>query len=181
MNSSNPTIKSNDLWNNVNWFAIHAKPRRENFVVTNLSALGIQILFPQVKIERLIRGASEQSVMPLFPGYFFGRFCPRDSFASVKVARGVLQVVSSGRIPIPVDDKVIGDIRSRMQEDGLIRIRPLDLTPGARVKIQSGPFEGVMGRVEREFDDRKRVAIFLETLFQARLIIERRWIEAEAA
>jgi hypothetical protein len=38
-----------------------------------------------------------------------------------------------------------------------------------------------MGRVEREFDDRKRVAIFLETLFQARLIIERRWIEAEAA
>jgi hypothetical protein len=38
-----------------------------------------------------------------------------------------------------------------------------------------------MGRVERELDDRKRVAIFLETLFHTRLLIDKRWIEAEAA
>ena len=55
------------------------------------------------------------------------------------------------------------------------------LAPGTRVTIQSGPFEGMMGRVERELDDRKRVAIFLEALFHARVLIERRWIEAEAA
>jgi hypothetical protein len=39
----------------------------------------------------------------------------------------------------------------------------------------------MMGRVERELDDRKRVAIFLESLLNARVLIERRWIEAEAA
>jgi hypothetical protein len=38
-----------------------------------------------------------------------------------------------------------------------------------------------MGRVERELDDRRRVAIFLETLLNARVLIETRWVEAEAA
>ena len=72
-------------------------------------------------------------------------------------------------------------IQDRVQEDGFIKIRPQNLAPGTRVAIQSGPFEGMMGRVERELDDRKRVAIFLETLLNARVLIHRQWIEAEAA
>ena len=181
MTSSDPVVKSNDLWRETHWFAIHAKPRRESFAANNICALGIGILFPRVEVERLVRGSARQGTKPLFPGYFFARFCPENSFESIKAARGVLQVVSSGRMPIPVHDKIVREIQDRVQEDGLIRIRPQVLTPGIRVKIQSGPFEGMMGRVEREWDDRKRVAIFLETLFHARVLIERRWIEAEAA
>lgn len=181
MTSSDPIVKSNDLWREIHWFAIHAKPRRENFAAINIGALGIGILLPRVKVERLVRGVAQQVTKPLFPGYFFARFCPEDSFESVKGARGVLQVVSSGRTPIPVSDRVVRGVQDRIQEDGFIRIRPQALAPGTRVSIQSGPFEGMMGRVERELDDRKRVAIFLETLLNARVLIERRWIEAEAA
>jgi transcriptional antiterminator RfaH len=154
-------------------------PRK--FCATNVSALGIEILLPRVKVERLVRGAAEQTTKPLFSGYFFARFFPENSFESVKAARGVLQVVSSGRIPIPVDEKVVREIQGRVQEDGLIQIRSRGFAPGTRIQIQSGPFEGMMGRVERELDDRKRVAIFLESLLNARVLIERRWIEAEAA
>jgi transcription antitermination factor NusG len=89
--------------------------------------------------------------------------------------------VSSGRIPVPVDEEIVREIRDRVQEDGLIRIQSQKLAPGIRITIQSGPFEGMMGRVEREMDDKRRVAIFLETLFNARVLIERRWIEVEAA
>lgn len=181
MTSSDPIVKSNDLWRDVHWFAIHAKPRREYLAVINLSALSIEILFPRVKVERSLRRIAQPGPMALFPGYFFARFRPEDSFAAVKAVRGVLQVVSSGRIPIPVDEEVIRGIRDRVQADGLIRIRPPGFAPGTRVTIQSGPFAGIMGRVERELDDQKRVAILLETLFHARLIIERRWIEAEVA
>jgi Transcription termination factor nusG len=105
MISSEPVVQSNDLWRGVHWFAIHAKARRENFGATNLSALGIEILFPRIKFERLLRGTSQEGTKPLFPGYFFARFCPRDHFESVKAVRGVLQVVSSGRIPIPVQER----------------------------------------------------------------------------
>lgn len=181
MNSSHPRPRFNDPWKEINWFAVHAKPRREHFAATNVSALGIEILFPRVKVERLVCGTAEQTAKPLFPGYFFARFFPENSFASVKSARGVLQVVSSGRIPIPVDEKVVREIQERVQEDGLVQVHSRGFAPGARVTVQSGPFEGMMGRVERELDDRKRVAIFLETLLNARVLIERRWIEAEAA
>ena len=150
-------------------------------LLTNICALGIGILFPRIKVERLVRGSAQQGIKPLFPGYFFARFCPENSLESVKAAQGVLRVVSSGRIPIPVHDEVVQEIQDRAQEDGLIRIRPKVLAPGTRVAIQSGPFEGMMGRVERELDDRKRVAIFLETLFNARVLIERRWIESAVA
>jgi len=75
----------------------------------------------------------------------------------------------------------VQEIRDRAQDEGLIRIRPQVLPPGTLVTIRNGPFERMMGRVEREFDDRKRVAIFLETLFNARVLIERRWIESAAA
>jgi transcriptional antiterminator RfaH len=120
-------------------------------------------------------------IKPLFPGYFFARFCPENSFESIKATRGVLQVVSSGRVPIPVQDEIVQEIQDRVQEDGLIRIRPRALAPGTRIQIKSGPFEGMMGRVERGLDDRRRVAIFLETLFNARVLVERLRIEPEAA
>jgi transcriptional antiterminator RfaH len=181
MTCVDPIVKSIDLWGEVNWFAIHTKPRRESFASKNVGTLGIEVLLPQIKVERLVRGAAQQGTKPLFPGYFFARFCPENSFESVKAARGVLQVVSSGRTPIPVQEEVVREIQVRIQEDGLIRIHPQVLAPGTLVTIQSGPFEGMMGRVERELDDRKRVAIFLETLFHARVLIERRWLEAEAA
>jgi transcriptional antiterminator RfaH len=170
-----------NLWDHSRWFAIHAKTRRENFAATNLGALGVEILLPLLKAERRVRGVARTVAKPLFPGYFFARFCPQSSLESVECSRGVLQVVSSGRFPIPVDDDVINEIRNRIEQDGLIRIYPQTLTPGMRVSIQSGPFEGMMGRVEREFGDRKRVAILLETLLQARVLIEKRWLAAEAA
>jgi transcription antitermination factor NusG len=129
----------------------------------------------------LLHGVARTTIKPLFSGYFFIRFCPENSFESVKAARGVLQVVSSGRMPIPIPEVVIREIQNRIQEDGLIRLLPRALAPGTLVMIQSGPFEGMMGRVERELDDRKRVAIFLETLFNTRVLIERGCIFAEAA
>jgi transcriptional antiterminator RfaH len=181
MNSSDPFAKSIDLWNDIHWFAIRAKPRRESFAAMNIGALSIGILLPQVKVERLVRGAAHQGTKPLFAGYFFARFSAADCLESVKAARGVLQVVSSGRMPIPVSDEVVLEIQARIQDDGFIRIRSEGLAPGTRVTIQSGPFEGMMGRVERELDDQKRVAIFLETLMNARVLIEKRWIAAEAA
>jgi transcriptional antiterminator RfaH len=181
MNCSAQIAKRSNLWKDINWFALHTKPRSENFASTNISALGIESFLPRLKAERLKHGVPKTIIKALFPGYFFARFCPESSFESVKTTRGVLQVVSSGRVPIPVLENVVQQIQDRVQEDGFIRIWPRVLAPGMRVTIQSGPFEGMIGRVERELDDRKRVAIFLETLFNARVLIERRWVEAEAA
>jgi transcriptional antiterminator RfaH len=174
-------LQSRNIWTETNWFALHTKPRRESFAAANVSGLGVEILLPRIQVERLVRGIEQTAIKALFPGYFFARFCPAHFLGSIECTRGILQVVSSGRFPVPVEEHIIHDIQGRIQRDGFIRIYPRDLSPGTRVTITSGPFEGMMGRVERELDDRRRVTIFLETLLQARVLIERRWIEAEAA
>jgi transcriptional antiterminator RfaH len=181
MNFSGGITMCRKLWSEVNWFALHAKPRRENFALTNVRLLGIETLLPLLKVERSTRGNSHGASKPLFPGYFFARFCPEISCELVKCTRGVLRVVSSGKFPIPIHDAVIQEIRDRIEEDGLVRLRSQRLEPGTRVSILDGPFGGLMGRVERESDDGRRVAILLETLMCARVEIETRMVEAEAA
>jgi transcription antitermination factor NusG len=181
MNSSGLMAKCSNLWTETNWFALHTKSRRENFAAKNVSTLGIESFLPRLKAERLVRGAARTIIKPLFPGYFFARFRPEDSLELVECSPGVLHVISSGRLPIPVEDQIVRDIQNRGEPDGLIRIRPQSLKSGDRVSIQDGPFEGLVGRVEREFDDGRRVAILLETLLNARVTIERRWLDAVAA
>src|SRR5215472_5979633 len=95
-----------DLWKDINWFALHTKPRRENFAVTNVSALGVESFLPRLKTERSVHGVARAIIKPLFPGYFFARFRPEDSLDSVECSRGVLGVISSGRFPIPVEDQI---------------------------------------------------------------------------
>ncbi|HUD49032.1 MAG TPA: transcription termination/antitermination NusG family protein [Candidatus Baltobacteraceae bacterium] len=169
-----------NFWQTSSWFAIRAKTRRESFAATNVRSLGLEVFFPKLKVDDdAAQGVGENSE-PLFSGYFFARFCPELVLTSVECSHGVLQVVRSGRYPIPVDDQVIREIQERVEEDGLIRIRRPGLKPGDLISILDGPFEGMMARVERELDDDKRVAILLETLSCPRVLIEKRWVQAAA-
>ena len=177
INPSNIIPKPIDLWKDSHWFAIHTKTRRETFAAANVSRLGIDILLPRLKIESLARGALCVAAKPLFPGYLFAWFSPEKSLPSVKCANGVLRVVSSGNFPIPIDDEVIHAIRAQILGDGYFRLSLKPLMPGDRVCIQAGPFEGFIGKVEREADDGRRVTILLEAMQQARISIEKRWLQ----
>lgn len=181
MSSSVPIAQHNKLWRDINWFAVHTKPRREKFAFTNVNACGVESFLPMLKVERWVQAGARTIVKPLFPGYFFARFRPEDSLESVECSRGVLQVVSSGRLPVPVQEGIIREIQDGAGEDGVIRLRQKYFKSGDRISVQGGPFEGMMGRVERELDDGKRVAILLETLWHCRVLIERRWLDGVAA
>jgi hypothetical protein len=81
-----------------------------------------------------------------------------------------------------LEPEIITSIRERVCPDGLIYLEPRKFKPGDCVKIEQGPFGGFMGRVERESDDGRRVAILLEALQQARLVVEKGWVSsAESA
>src|SRR5579872_5714476 len=159
-----------DWLRKVNWFAVHTKRFRETVAASTVSALGVEVFLPMVKVERpedeIIKVASK----PLFASYFFARFLPEGSLEYVESARGVLRVIKSGDYPIPVEERVVAEIRNRVEADGLIRLQRDKLSPGDLVSIQEGPFAGMMGRVEAESDDRRRVAILLEAFWNARVL-----------
>jgi len=168
-----------DAFNDMNWFAVQVKRFREGPAAANVAANGLEVFLPLVKIEHpeecVIRVVSK----PLFQGYFFARFNPVISLGLVEGAWGVLRVVKSGMTPVPVEDSVVKEIQDRVNEDGLIRLERRQLRPGDSVSVNEGPFAGMMGRVEAELDDGKRVAILLKSLWNARMVINRRWVEVE--
>ena len=151
----------------ITWFAIHVKRFREALAASSVAELGLEVFLPMTKVECL-----EHVTIKV------GN--PEISLGIVECARGVLHVIKSGSIPIPIDEQVIREIQNRVEADGLIRLHRPELKPGDRVAIQAGPFAGMMGRVEVELDDHKRVAILLESLWNARVLIEKRSIEVEA-
>jgi transcriptional antiterminator RfaH len=163
------------------WYAIHTKARREGFASVNLAALGIETLLPKMRMERLVRGVPVTMTKALFPRYLFARFCPESLLESVEYTNGVLHVVKSGRFPIPVHEQIVVEIQERMDPGGVIWVSPPALQPGDRMTILGVPFEGMLGRVKRELDDRKRVEILLENLLNARMVIEKRWLEPASA
>ena len=170
-----------DLLSDINWFAIHTNRFREKVATSSVRALGLEVFLPMVKVEDSESVVIKAATKPLFPAYFFARFCPAVSLDLVESARGVLHVIKSGSCPIPVEEPVVRGIQDRVEADGLIRLEPRQLQPGDRVSVQDGPFAGMMGRVEMELDDRKRVAILLEALWNARVLIAKQWVQVEAS
>jgi transcriptional antiterminator RfaH len=163
-----------NCWQQSNWFVIHSKPCRESLAADNISALGSEVFLPQFREERLIRRCWRTVIKPLFSGYLFARFRPCEELEAVRHARGVLAVVSAGRTPIPVDEEIVASVRARCAEDGFVRPKPPALGPGDYVEIQEGPFQGWAGQVERECDDVRRVALLLEAVHNARVLVEKR-------
>lgn len=162
-----------DFWSETNWFAVQTKPQRESLALASVPIDRIQRFFPRCK-RRNAPGPG--GIKPLFPGYFFARFCPALELDRVRYARGVLRVVSASGIPLPVEDETIQGIRDRLDADGCARLQPSAFHAGECVCIEEGPLRGLMGRVEREWDDGRRVAILLDALLHSRVIVDRAWL-----
>jgi transcriptional antiterminator RfaH len=167
-----------DYWHEDNWYAIYTKPCREAVAAMNIGRLGLEVLLPQIKQEKVVWGVTRVVTKPMFPGYLFARFCPATYLHLIQYARGVKQVVSSGRQLLPVTEEIISAIRSRIDQEGYVRLDE-PLNQGDKVVVQEGPLRGLRGLFERELDDRQRVVILLEAIeYQARVLIEKRYLKA---
>jgi transcriptional antiterminator RfaH len=101
------------------WQLLYTKARAEIWAEINLRRQGFATLLPRVRR----RGAFG----PLFPRYLFVGAPAGTDFRPARSTRGVLYVVHCGEKPARVPLDVIGDIRSRMDEYGVVLLeqRPL--------------------------------------------------------
>lgn len=163
-----------NLWQETNWFAIHAKSHQETLACSVVAKLDLEVFLPTIRLEQDVCGVTRLVTKPLFQGYFFARFCPFVSLEAVRHAHGVLRVAGTRQHPLPIESHIMASIQARVQPDGFVRLEPKRFRPGDKVAIERGPLCGWMGRVEREWDDGRRVLILLEVLEQARLLVEKR-------
>jgi len=169
-------VKGMSIWEETNWYAVQTKLYQENLTAIAIAKLDVAVFLPEIKREQSVCGAWRLMTKPLFPGYFFARFCPLLSLNAVRYALGVVRVLGTRRFPIPLDAEVITSLQARVQPDGFIKLELRKMQPGDRISIEQGPFAGWIGSVERECDDGKRVLILLDAVEKARLRIDKRWL-----
>jgi transcription antitermination factor NusG len=108
-----------------------------------LTNKGYETLLPLYKCTRRRSDRYQEIQLPMFPGYLFCRFDPNTRLP-ILTTPGVLQVVGSGRTPIPIDRAELEAVRQLAESQLQAEPHPY-LEVGQKVYIQEGPLVGTVG------------------------------------
>jgi transcription antitermination factor NusG len=130
------------------WFAVITTPQHEKATFRHLDFGGIETFLPTYESSRVWKNRQKVTLeLPLFPTYLFVRI-DREERTRVLRTPGVRQLVGNSREPLSVADREIEFLRSSILET---RAEPYaDLIEGQRVRIKSGPMQGVEGWLVRK-------------------------------
>jgi len=145
------------------WYAVHTQPHREMRAATNLKNQDFSVFLPRHR--KTVRHARQFRTLeaPLFPRYLFVRLAiGRDRWRCVNSTHGVSQLIMEGEAPKPVPPGVVDEMQAIAEPSGLLALDPR-LRPGQQVRITTGPFTGLVGKL-LTLDDNQRVNVLLNIL-----------------
>jgi transcription antitermination factor NusG len=143
------------------WYALQVRTRWESSTATLLSGKGYQTLLPTFKSQRRWRDEPREVIAPLFVGYVFCRFDVLKRLP-ILVTPGVIAIVGSGRIPVPVEDSEIRGIQTVVSSG--LRAEPWPyLEVGQQVRIQDGALSGLEG-ILTSFKGTRRIVVSVSLL-----------------
>ncbi len=157
------------------WFALRVKSNYEKSVAFRLRNMGYAEFLPLYR--RLRRWPTGQRVvsLPLFPGYLFSSFDPEERQPILKIP-GVLHIVSSQSIPVPVDSGELSAVRRVLESPQFSEPWPF-LNVGDRVLLVRGPLAGIRGVLIRVEERSYRVIVSVALLQRSLAVeVDRDWI-----
>jgi transcription antitermination factor NusG len=127
------------------WFVAHTKPRREKKLVEYCRRQNLAATLPCYNSAHKYRGKTVVFQKPLFPGYVFLQLEPRtkDSVRQSDHVAKLLEVFDQETF-----QQQLQDILLALETDLEVRLAP-SIGEGMRVRIKSGPLQGLEGWVER--------------------------------
>ncbi len=131
-----------------NWYAVFTVPQNEKAVVKHLHMREIESFLPSYETVRIWKNRQRMKVtLPLFPTYLFAHI---SSGERVKVLQspGVLRIVGNSKECIPLPDREVEFLRSGVRGQLIEPFR--DLVVGEKVRVRSGPMQGVQGTLVRK-------------------------------
>ena len=149
-----------------NWFAVVSKPRQEQTALENLQRQGFECFLPMAENPYQRRSKKHRPIIePLFPRYLFLKaVASRQDLAPVRCTKGVLSMVRFGVELAVVPEPVIHAIKSCMETaTGLVKIKPVAVKAGDKVRVFDGPLAGITGVVQ-ETNSKNRALVLMELL-----------------
>ena len=100
------------------WYVVRTQPKRERIAACALrDSLGLEVLCPLVKYQKVTRRGKVWWSEGMFPGYIFAKFSRREHGRSVRYAQGVLTVVQFGESVPSVPEYLIQRISEQLGAD----------------------------------------------------------------
>ena len=147
------------------WYVVHTHPNAERKAATHMTRQGFLTYLPRYRKKRRHARRVEVVHAALFPRYLFVTIdMGTQRWRSINSTIGVRGLVCNGEEPAPVAGSVIDALRSREDEQGLIRLaaRP-QFKAGEKVRLIGAAFVDCLGLFE-EMKDNERVSILLDLL-----------------
>jgi transcription antitermination factor NusG len=149
------------------WYAIYTTPRHEKTVVKRLDAQHIENYLPLYCATRVWHDRKVHVELPLFPGYVFARMCVSDKWRVLSLT-GVIRLVSFNNNAAALTDNEIDQLKTSL---AIYKAQPYPfLTTGRCVRVKSGPFAGMEGKILRRKGG-MRLVLSLEFI-QSAIVVE---------
>jgi len=130
------------------WFALYTRHQHEKAVAQALSGKAVEVFLPLYNAVHRWKDRLKHLSLPLFPNYLFV-FAGSDQRGAILSTPGVYDFVRLGGLLAPIPVEEIEAVR-RVVERGLhIEPHPF-LHVGDRVRLRSGPLEGIEGILVRK-------------------------------
>ena len=127
----------------LSWYALQVRSRKENYVASQIVGQGYDCLLPTYRCIRNWSDRRKEVEQPLFPGYLFCRFDFQQRRPLI-LTPGVLQIVGTGRTPVPVSDDEIRALQLAVSSGVPKQPWPY-LELGQRVRVNYGTLAGLEG------------------------------------
>ncbi len=135
-------------WLEPHWYAAHTCAQHEKRVREHLEQRSVEAFLPLYQTVHRWKDRRMRVSLALFPGYVFVRIALRDRLQVLQIP-GVARLVGFNGQPAPLPDEEIEGIQSCLLHGHRLEPHPY-LAAGRRVRVTSGPFEGLEGIVQRK-------------------------------
>lgn len=151
------------------WYLLYCKRGEQKRAKLHLENQSIECFYPEIEVEKILRGKRQLVLEPLFPSYMF--ICLEHdkgpSFTTIRSTRGVMDFVRFGGQPYQVPKGLIERLKKYKLDDIVNEKLPKQ---GQSVQITAGQFAGFEA-IYQEPDGEKR-SILLITLINKQVAIK---------
>ncbi len=131
----------------VSWHALYTRHQHERLVAHALTGKGFDIFLPQYRTVHRWKDRWKELELPLFPNYVFV-LGGLDRMLNILTTPGVHSMVSWGGRPADIPQHEIEAVRRLIESPLRVQKHPF-IKCGDRVRIKSGPLEGIEGILVR--------------------------------
>jgi transcriptional antiterminator NusG len=147
------------------WFAVHTRARHEKKVAVDLERAQVETFLPTVRELHTWSDRRKEVEVPLFSCYVFVHICSKSrERLVVQTTGGVLAFAGThGGTPIPAEE--INAIRSVVM--ARMPFERCAFQKGQRVRVRGGALDGVVGVLQSNPHQERRLMISVEAINQS--------------